>query len=151
MKKLRYALLILAAGSLALFAVNILGKAVFLNITIFNRTHVIAASQGVCHMASTTEDINAPPMDDMTEEFLAMTDMGFSELINWGMLRLTVENRLDSMTPLRFGLTRGDASYNYSAVEFPWLLIPLALFAALIVTRRIEKKPAHPTADSVPI
>jgi hypothetical protein len=136
MKKLRYALLILAAGSLILFAVNLLGKGVFLNVTLFGRTVVAAASQGVCHLALTSEEMQGDPMDDVADDFLSFPDIGYHELIDFGPISVAVENRLDPMNPFGFSLTRGDVSFDYSAVEFPWLLIPLVLFPVFFITRQ---------------
>lgn len=140
MKKFRYALLVLAAGSLVLFAVNVFGKGVFLNVTIFQRILVVAASQGVCHLAATSEDMQTNPMDDVTEDYLSMPDIAHQELINLGPISVSAENRLDPLSPFRFGFTRGDSTYDYSAVEFPWLLIPVFFVAAFFMSRYKKHK-----------
>jgi hypothetical protein len=143
MKIIRKFALLATGASILLFVVNIIGKNIFLYLAISDQTLVVAASQGVCHMALTTEDTTENPMDDSTPGIL-MPDIGYQDLLRLGPLILFMENRLDPVSPLRFGFTRGDESYDYSSVEFPWLLIPCLLFGVSLITKPTKKAESGP-------
>lgn len=136
MTKTRYLLLILLAISALLFLVNVFGKGVFLNLTLpAGRTLVIAASQGVCHLALTTEEMDAEPVDpELDGAFLNL--VGYREWINLGPLQLSTENRLDPMSPFRFAMTRGGQLFDYSSIEFPWLLLIAVLLGWFFLSKR---------------
>jgi hypothetical protein len=114
-------MLILLAIWTLMFLINVFGNGLFLNLTLpAGRTLVIAASQGVCHLALTTEEMDAEPVDpELDDAFLDL--VGYREWINLGSLQLSTENRLDPMSPYRAVHFGPEGAPVYA--PFYWLLL----------------------------
>jgi hypothetical protein len=117
---------------ISLLLVNILGKNIFLNISTGTDTIVIAASGGSLHLARTSEAIDAKTTpDELDIDVCFLSDVGYQELIQFGSFDLYAEDRLDPVNYFRIASTPGNESFDYSSIEFPLLLLPLAPFALL--------------------
>jgi len=120
------------ACSVGLFAANLLGKNLYLDVSLQETTLVFAAAQGVVHLAATTEHSAA---EEALQATLAdFRQLGYRTLFKAGAFDLYLENRVNSMTPFAFQATVGDPTYDYSAIEFPILCIAAVLLIALSVT-----------------
>jgi hypothetical protein len=127
---------ILLAGLLTPFAVNFFGANIFLYLGSSERKLVIAASQGVCHLALTTESHDFDSIEASFSGYGALPE--HKQIVKIGPIDLFSEQRVDPMYWFRFDISRGNENYDYSAIEFPWLLLPILPLAVLglIITRR---------------
>ena len=121
------------------FLVNLDGSNVFLYLTVSETTLVVAASQGVMHLAVTTEDHNPDALGDAFSGMLEAAEVSYRDLIKAGPIHLFSEGRVEPLTPLRFSVSPGGDHYHYSAVEFPWLLIPIVLTVIYLIAMKMLK------------
>lgn len=138
MKILVPGILLLIALLLPL-AVNFFGTNIFLYLGPPGRQVVIAASCGVCHLAITTESHGYESVVASFADYGVLP--AHRQILKFGSVDLFTEARLDPMYWMRFDLTRGTSDFDYSAVEFPWLLVPLAPVAFLVLLNRRKSKP----------
>lgn len=128
--------LILTAVLILPLLVNEFGRNVFVYIKPAKTTWVIAASQGMCHLARTSE----PPSStdsEMLEEFSKDTGFKHTQHLTSRYLDIFSETRMDPMRPFGFGLRAASDDFDYASVEFPWLFLPLGpLFLAALIGLR---------------
>ncbi|CAM3160209.1 hypothetical protein [Rariglobus hedericola] len=114
---------------------NLAGYNVFLYIGSDSRKVVIAASQGLCHLATTSETKDVSAFSDYPPEFSEI----YMEILKIGPVELFSEKRMDPMQWFQFGIRPKSATFDYSAVEFPWGLLPLAPLIAIYLKRKKKK------------
>lgn len=140
--KLSSVLFLVAALSVAPFAINMRGTSLFLYIDLGSKDLVFGASEGVSHNAladamddeSAAMDILEPYLDEFGFEYNAYT---------LGPFMLYTETG-GGFRPYRFSLSPDP---EYFAFEFPWLLIPGLLFGLAFWTRfkktSVRREPAE--------
>ncbi len=129
-------LVILAVVLILPFLVNIFGRNVFIYIKPAKTAWVVAASQGMCHLARTNA-LPSPTNSEMLEEFSKDTGFKHTEHLTSQYLDIFSETRLDPLRPFGFGLRKASDDFDYASVEFPWLLLPLGpLFLAALLGLR---------------
>ena len=112
---------------------NLLGHNLFLYLGGESRKLVVAASHGLCHLASTSEATDVPAGSDFMPEYSEL----HSEILKLGPIEIFSEERIDPMQWLRFRVSPKSETFDYSAIEFPWLLLPVApLFAIYLIRMR---------------
>jgi hypothetical protein len=137
MKMQRYLIAVSAVLALPML-INLFGRNIFLYLGSGDRKLVIAASQGVCHIATTTEDHDV----ESYSGFISPDDLGvsYAKILKIGPIDLFSETRMDPMYWFRFDHSPRSGDYDYSAIEFPWLLFPLVPLAILPALRIRTKK-----------
>ena len=141
--KTRAILLIIVIVSALPLLMNVAGTNIFLYLGL-NKKLVIAASQGVCHLAITTESSDT----DMSSDIMEIYDSTFSssQILKIGPFDLFTEKRLDPMFLFRFDMPQRGSDYDYSAIEFPWLMITLVPIAIWVWAELRKKRNANHSA-----
>ena len=111
---------------------NVVGYNLYLYLGSESRKTVIAASQGLCHLASTSETKDASAYSDYFPEFSEI----YIKILNVGPIELFAEKRMDPMQWFGFGISPKSETFDYSAVEFPWILLPLTPLFAIYFKRK---------------
>ncbi len=142
MKSIRIAAMIALVLSLVPFAFNIAGKNIFLNLTSNKKTIIVAASHGLCHCALTTENTETHHTSLNLAEFLPIEEIDYQPIFKAGPVDLFTEKRQDPLALARFDLGLGDDDFDYSYIEFPWLLFSCILLILLLVIRRDKSQPS---------
>ena len=114
---------------------NVVGYNLFLYLGGDSRKVVIAASQGLCHLASTSETEDVSDYSDYLPEFSEI----YIKILNVGPLEIFAEKRLDPMQCFGFSFRPRSETFDYSAFEFPWILLPLAPLLAIYLKRKKKK------------
>ena len=131
---------LLTALLLSPFVVNIVGWNAFLYVRAGSVDTVVAASQGLAHLA--LQRHYGAPLNDgvIVDSFMPPElDIETKTLIASKHVSVFAESRIDPLRPITFALHLDDPDYR--SIEFPWLLtllLPAALWAPLFQRKNPE-------------